>query len=752
MAAVGSPYNFPETSLRDFYNVLFRQKRKILLAFFSVMFAAVLITFLCPRVYNSETELLLRIGRENATLGPTATTGKIININTDRENEINSEVDILRSRELAEKLVDAIGAKLILHGARETLPADAPLPTALRYWARQALRYPFTVLSRLLFTESDSTAAGRLLQKDLAILSFMKRLDVQVSKKSNMITITYGTNDPELARSVLNRFVGFYLEKHIAVNRTPGSYTFFKKQKSALRSALDRTEEELKDLKNRTAVASISEQRRILMERIGAIKRQLENTKASAAAAQARVWALTAALARLPSTLQVNRTTGFANSAADAMRKQIYELEIKEQKLLSTFTEKSIPVQEIRREIRQCKALLLKARQQDQTTTGINENHQKLQLALLTERGNLASLRARILAVGSALQEAGRELNALNDTVMRFEQLELDLATQRSNYLKYSDSLEQARIDEALDMQRISNISIVEPATCSVKPVRPRTLLDLALGFFLAVSGAVGLACFCEFQDHSLKNPEDVTNRLHLPMVATLPLVSPHEAQGPLPTRIDRDLFLGGHENGTAIADLLRLCSGATPSGAKAIALAGCRLGEGVSTAAALFAGQLAQRGEGPVLLIDANSVNPGLHTCFGTSLSPGLTDLGSNGYTAPACIQAASVENLDLLSAGNGGRGLTPSVLKTFSEVLPALRRKYRVIICDLPPLLENSPAVGIASVMDGVVLVVEAEKTRREVAAKVKESLLQADVKVLGVILNKRRFHIPRWLYKTL
>lgn len=217
-------------------------------------------------------------------------------------------------------------------------------------------------------------------------------------------------------------------------------------------------------------------------------------------------------------------------------------------------------------------------------------------------------------------------------------------------------------------------------------------------------------------------------------------------------TRIDRALLLGGHENGTAIADLLRLCTGATVPAARAIALVGCRCGEGVSTAAALFAGQLAQRGEGRVLLIDANSVNPGLHTCFGTNLSPGLTDLGSNGWTAQACIQSASVENLDLLSAGNGDRGLTPSVLKTFSEVLPALRLEYKAIICDLPPLLENSPAVGIASVMDGVVLVVEAEKTRREVAAKVKEALLQADINLLGVILNKRRFHIPQWLYKTL
>ena len=63
--------------------------------------------------------------------------------------------------------------------------------------------------------------------------------------------------------------------------------------------------------------------------------------------------ALKASLAALPGTLQKDETTGFANSAADGMRKQVYELELKEQELLSTFTEKSIPVKEIRRQIQE---------------------------------------------------------------------------------------------------------------------------------------------------------------------------------------------------------------------------------------------------------------------------------------------------------------------------------------------------------------------------------------------------------------
>ena len=143
-----------------------------------------------------------------------------------------------------------------------------------------------------------------------------------------------------------------------------------------------------------------------------------------------------------------------------------------------------------------------------------------------------------------------------------------DLDAQRSSYRKYSDSLEQARIDEALDMQRISNIGIVETATYTVKPVRPKVLLNLALGFFLAIFGALGLAFFTEFQDDSLKKPEDVANRLRLPVLAALPIALPEKASsglafaesGSLPVNVGCELLLGTDEYSAAIGDLLRFC------------------------------------------------------------------------------------------------------------------------------------------------------------------------------------------------
>ncbi len=761
MADLRSQQNFPETSMRDFYNVLFRHKRKILVFFFSVVAVVTLGTLLASDVYRSESQLMVRLGRESVTLDPTATTGQVVNIGSERENEINSESEILKSRELAEKVVDAVGPQIILEGLEETLAPNASLLETIRYRMKAAVRLPIKAISKLFASNDNTDPADRLKERDKAVQSLMKHLNVETTKKSNIISAGYETNSPQLARDVLQKLISFYLDKHINAHRTTGSYAFFKEQKASLQSSLAQTEENLKNLKNKTGTASIQEQRHILLDRIGSLQRELEQTESAAAASAARVKALKGFLAGLPSTLQKEETTGVAQSATDGMRKHIYELQLKEQELLSTFTENSIPVREIRREIREGQALLAKAEQPKQVTRGINDTYQKIQQELLTEEGNLSSLQAKAGVLRAQLDGGRNELKTLNDTDISLAQLERELETKKANYRKYSDSLEQARIDQALELEKISNISIVGPASYPVKPIRPRKLLNLALGLFLGAFGGLGLAFFSEYQDHSLKKPEDVDNRLDLPVMATLPICLPNQITGGLSfaaakgagsAQLHYDSPLGLNGNGNAFHDLLRLCTGGALAAPCVVGLASCHSGEGVSTTAGLLAQKFAQQGGGRVLLVDANTRCPEQHLSFRTKLSPGLVDFTSNGRPNLGCIQSTEIENLDLLSAGEGKPELSAHALKSLAGSLPALKREYSHIIFDLPSLQEQSPAVRMAGLMDGVILVVEAESTRWEVANKAKEDLLQANTKLLGVILNKRRLHIPDWLYRRL
>jgi Mrp family chromosome partitioning ATPase len=87
-----------------------------------------------------------------------------------------------------------------------------------------------------------------------------------------------------------------------------------------------------------------------------------------------------------------------------------------------------------------------------------------------------------------------------------------------------------------------------------------------------------------------------------------------------------------------------------------------------------------------------------------------------------------------------------------TMSDLLGLLKREFSFVVIDTPAIFETAAAVRLCSLADDVLLVVEAEKTPWEVAQEAKRVLERANANLLGVVLNKRRFHVPEWLYEKL
>ena len=127
MNQIDDSNGYPQRSMRDFYAILFRHKWKVIVFFLAVMVTVTLGTFLTAEIYRSEAKLLVRFGRESVGLDPTATTGQTISIGQSRESEINSELEILKSRELAERVVDKIGPKAFLERPDEEIIGDPSL-------------------------------------------------------------------------------------------------------------------------------------------------------------------------------------------------------------------------------------------------------------------------------------------------------------------------------------------------------------------------------------------------------------------------------------------------------------------------------------------------------------------------------------------------------------------------------------------------------------------------------------------------
>jgi uncharacterized protein involved in exopolysaccharide biosynthesis len=215
------------------------------------------------------------------------------------------------------------------------------------------------------------------------------------------------------------------------------------------------------------------------------------------------------------------------NQAADLMRQQLYSLQLKEQELKSTFKEDTRQVQEIRRQIQEAQAILAKEEnEKTQSTNSSDPTFQQLHLSLHSKQTQAASMRARVQKSREQLVQARAELEQLNDHEMRIVQMRREVELQEANYRKYAENLEQARIDQALKLERISNISVAQAPSLETRQVRPQVALQLLFGALASLVCGVGLAFVAEFFDRSLKSERDLQQQLELSPLVSIPSLS----------------------------------------------------------------------------------------------------------------------------------------------------------------------------------------------------------------------------------
>ena len=492
-----------ESTVRDFAGVLFR--RFWLAAGFAGLVVALALgaTLVLKKVWRSDAKMLVRIGRESVSLDPTATTGQVVSLALTRLQEVNSEIEILTSRRLAGRVVDALGPDAVLEGGAG----------------------PLRRLERLVGLEGaggDDEAGRRRLR---ATESLLERLEVRAVKDSNVISAAYEADDPRRAQLVLDRLLAFFLEEHINAHHTRGSHQFFEREVVALRGELDRTERRLRDLKSASGIVALGSQREALSSRLSEVDRQFDANESARAASAARVAVLEKQFAGQPEMVLAQVNTGMAGSAVDLMRQRLYELQIEEQALLSRYTPESQPVRRIRKQIEDSRTLLeAEEARHKELRREANQVRRDLELRILAERDGLASLEAEGAVLKARREELAAELVKLNDVTMRIEQLERRQGFERTTLESYTAKMEQARIDDQLEAERISNISIVQPATLPEKPVRPKKSVILVLALLLGLSGGIGLAFVTDRLDRSFHSPQDVERVLGVPVLAAVPL------------------------------------------------------------------------------------------------------------------------------------------------------------------------------------------------------------------------------------
>ena len=188
-------------------------------------------------------------------------------------------------------------------------------------------------------------------------------------------------------------------------------------------------------------------------------------------------------------------------------------------------------------------------------------------------------------------------------------------------------------------------------------------------------------------------------------------------------------------------------------SSPQVVVFAGIDHGSGCSRICSSVATILAANSMKSVCLLEANFRSPGIPAMFGTTNHFGFADALHEKGSIRTFTKLLNGENLWLLSAG-ALTGASPNLLASdrLQERFAEIRAEFDFVIVDAPPLTMYSDAVTISQNADGLVLILEADLTRREAACAAAARLKSANVPILAAVLNKRSYPIPQSIYKRL
>ena len=592
----------------------------------------------------------------------------------------------------------------------------------------------------------DLTEARRLAPFVGTILGGLKVEPVKESrgyyKETRLIDIKYSHVDPLVAAKVVNAIAETYvlsnLEKRTETNSSTGS--FLQKRIAELQQQIRTEEERLVNYARNNQIISLDPNQNTVVERLAALNRQLleaENDRKTAEAAY-----------------NAARSPGASEALADSETKQSSDLEgklndLKQKRvtLLIDATEEAPEVKEVDQQIAEL-------------TKQLRDQRSRKSSTLLT---NLETRYRQTLAREQALrksfdQQRGETLTQ-NEAAINYRIIQQGIETNKT---LLNSLLQGAKENEVVVAGKPNNISIVDYALAPESPIGPNRSRTVLVAFLLSIGLAIGFALFLEYMDDTVRSTEDVERLLHLPALAIIPSVASsgrNRSLGPGTALQKRSGAANGNGSVSDNPELLMNVDGRSPlaeayrhlrtsvllstagRAPKSLLVTSSLPGEGKTTTAVNTALSLAQTGA-TVVIIDADMRRPRLQSIFNLRGELGLSSILSNDVDDEdvlAMVHKDETTGLNILSSGpippNPAELLGSDQMR---KLFVLLENKFTHVVVDSPPVSSFTDGVLIASMVDGVLLVVHGGKSSRHIVRRSRQLLQDVGAKILGVVLN--------------
>lgn len=484
-------------TLRGVLEIGYRRRRTFGLCFAVVFLGAICAAIFLPRTYESELEILAHRERMDPILTAQPNAAMEQNIPSLTEEDINSEVAILRSQDLLEKVVVTCG----LQNANT------------QSWFKRTL-------GGLLPKKGEEDEETKVRQ---AAIKLDKDLRIDPVKKSFVIRLVYSARDPQVAAHVLDTLGNLYLVKHAEVHRPKGAFEFFDRETAQYRQALDDAEKRLAEFDQREGVVAEVSEKDAESPKLAEFELSMRQAEAAIPQAEEHVRSLEALLAKTPPRITTQLHTSDNGGLMQQLRSSLVNLEQQRTDLLAKYAPGDRMVKAVDQQIGEVRAAI---DAQEKTplreeTTDQSSTYEFLRQELAKAKAELAAQRA--LASSSKSVDKSYQQAVMDRDQKQLQQQALlrEVKAAEASYLLYQNKREEARISDAFDQNRILNVSIAQVATVPLLPANPVGLI-LVLGWLAACMIGTGATLVQEQFDPTLRTHDQIEGYLDAPVLASV--------------------------------------------------------------------------------------------------------------------------------------------------------------------------------------------------------------------------------------
>lgn len=698
----------PETShLRDYWQVVSKRRWLVILLFLSTVLATAGFLAVSTPVYVAETTVLIE------PQAPRVLEIKEMLAQQPAPEEYDyykTQYELLRSQKLASRVIREqelesnrafMGAKdnfSVLRTLREFFSSSAP---------QSEKEHPLGVSYQTLE-------------------SYLKRLEVRPVQGTRLTRIAFSSQDPELSARIANAHADAFIRQGVELRAQANEEArkFLETKLGELKERIEKSEAALNAYRRDQQIISPDDKENIVVGRLVDLNKLLTDAEAEKIALEAQ-----AHLLRSGSYEYIPAIT--SSPLIQSLKEQTARLKAEYAAISAEFKAGFPRVDQLKAQLEEAQRRLTQEIQK--VAKGVEASYQ-------TAEAKEKALRLRVEAQkNTALQ--------LKDTSVTYSILAREVDTNRQLY----DSVLHRLKEMGMATQfHSSNISVVDPAVPPLRPTKPKKGLTLLLGTVIGLIGGIGTAFFFEYLDRSLKTPAAVGRYTGLPTLAQVPRFTtikqddrfqePPEPPTPQPPALVLEAY-------RKLRTAILLSRPASPP--RILLFTSGHSGEGKTATVVNTAISLAQMGA-RVLLIDADLRNPSCHKELHMENNLGLTEFLVGQKDLADVMKPTRIKHLSFMSSGalppNPGDLLGS---RKMQAAFILLRSFYDYIVIDSPPVLPVSDAEILSSHVDGVILVVDSERTPYQVVRETRYSLTAAQAKILGVVLNKAHLHSSHYSY---